>query len=71
MQLKDVNYKLHNFSAGLTNMWDFWEMQVLFSYVEVNELQTPKDDQSWRGREKLLMLHLFLALLDLQTMFLE
>lgn len=68
MQLKD---KLHNFSVGLTNMWDFWEMQVLFSRVEVNKLQRPKDGKSWRGSEKLLMLHLFLALLDLQNMFLE
>lgn len=71
MQLKDVNDKLHNFSAGLTNMWDLWEMQLLFSRVEVNELQRAKDGKSWRGREELLRLHLFLARLDLQSMFLE
>lgn len=71
MQLKDVNDKLQNFSAGLTNMWDFWDMHVLFSHVEVSELQRPKDGKSWRGREKLLMLHLFLVRLDLQNMFLE
>lgn len=71
MQLKDVNDKLHNFSAGLTNMWDFWDTHVLFSHVEVSELQRPKDGKSWRGREKLLMFHLFLVRLDLQNMFLE
>lgn len=71
MQLKDVNDKLHNFSAGLTNLWHFGEMQVLFLCVEVDELLRPKDGKSWRGREKLLMLHLCLARSHLQNMFLE
>lgn len=71
MQLKDVNAKPRNFSAGLTNMWDLRDRQGLFSHVEVNELQRSKDGESWRGKEKLLMLHLLLVRLDLQNMFLE
>lgn len=70
MQLKDVNDKRRKFSAGLTNMWDFWDTHVFFSRVEVGEMQRPKDAKSWRGREKLLMLHL-LVRLALQNMFLE
>jgi len=33
VQLKDVNDKLHKFSAGLTNMWDFWDTYTFSSPV--------------------------------------